>query len=90
MEPTPGPSRLELLRAELKHRVEGARELSQYLPRLRDNFRGMRSVLTSGMQPTPRTIFTERDVSPYRRFDWNLVRPEGRKGRQERAWWNDQ
>jgi diacylglycerol O-acyltransferase len=68
--PRPLPSRLELLRAELKHRMDGARELSHYFPRFRENFRGLKSVLTSGMQPTPRTIFTERDISPYRRFDW--------------------
>jgi diacylglycerol O-acyltransferase len=68
--PRPLPSRLELLRAELKHRMNGARELSHYFPRFRENFRGLKSVLTSGMQPTPRTIFTERDISPYRRFDW--------------------
>ena len=68
--PRPVPSRFELLQAELRHRVEGARELSRYFPRVRQNFKGLTSVLTSGMQPTPRTIFTEPDVSPYRRFDW--------------------
>jgi WS/DGAT/MGAT family acyltransferase len=68
--PRPAPSRIDLLRAEMKHRFDGARELSHYWPRVRDNMRGLRNVLTSGMKPAPRTIFTERDISPYRRFDW--------------------
>jgi WS/DGAT/MGAT family acyltransferase len=68
--PRPAPSRIDLLRAEVRHRIDGARELSHYWPRVRDNLRGVRNVLTSGMKPAPRTIFTERDISPYRRFDW--------------------
>ena len=68
--PRPMPGRVNLMRSELKHRVDGLRELSHYMPRVRENFQGLRRLLTSGMKPAPKTIFTERDVSPYRRFDW--------------------
>jgi WS/DGAT/MGAT family acyltransferase len=68
--PRPMPTRLELFRDELRHRIDGARELSHYFPRVKENFVGMKNVLTSGMKPAPKTIFTERDISPYRRFDW--------------------
>ena len=68
--PRPMPSRVELLRSEVKHRVDGLRELSHYMPRVRKNFQGLTNVLRSGMKPAPKTLFTERDVSPYRRFDW--------------------
>jgi WS/DGAT/MGAT family acyltransferase len=40
------------------------------MPRVRENFQGLASVLRSGMKPAPRTPFTENDISPYRRFDW--------------------
>ena len=68
--PRPMPTRLELLRDEMRHRIDGARKLSHYFPRVRENFEGVKNVLTSGMKPAPKTIFTERDISPYRRFDW--------------------
>jgi WS/DGAT/MGAT family acyltransferase len=44
--------------------------LSHFVPRVRQNFQGLSSLLRSGMKPAPRTIFTEHDISPYRRFDW--------------------
>ena len=68
--PRPAPSRAELLRSELRHRSEGLRKLTHFMPRVRQNFRGVANVLGSGMKPAPRTPFTERDISPYRRFDW--------------------
>jgi len=68
--PRPGPSRTQLLVGETNHRVEGLRKLSHFLPRVRQNFQGLSSLLRSGMKPAPRTIFTEHDISPYRRFDW--------------------
>ncbi|MGB5704875.1 MAG: wax ester/triacylglycerol synthase family O-acyltransferase [Polyangiales bacterium] len=71
--PRPVPGRIELMRSELKHRVEGLRELSHIGPRVRDNFQGLRRLLTSGMKPAPKTMFTERDISPYRRFDWTSL-----------------
>ncbi|MBW2507942.1 MAG: wax ester/triacylglycerol synthase family O-acyltransferase [Deltaproteobacteria bacterium] len=72
--PRPPPGRVELIRSEVKHRVNGLRELSHYMPRVRENFQGVRRLLISGMKPAPKTLFTERDVSPYRRFDWTSVR----------------
>lgn len=72
--PRPAPGRLELVRSELKHRVEGIRELTHFMPRVRDNFQGVRRLLMSGMIPAPKTMFTERDISPYRRFDWTSLR----------------
>jgi len=66
----PAPSRTQLLVGETSHRVDGLRKLSHFLPRVRENFQGMSSLLRSGMKPAPRTIFTEHDISPYRRFDW--------------------
>ena len=72
--PRPVPGRVEPLRSELKHRVDGLRELTHFMPRVRDNFQGVRRLLTSGMKPAPKTLFTERDISPYRRFDWTSLR----------------
>jgi len=68
--PRPAPSRARLLLNEANHRVEGLRKLSHYMPRIRQNFKGVSSVLRSGMKPAPKTPFTEHDISPYRRFDW--------------------
>jgi diacylglycerol O-acyltransferase / wax synthase len=68
--PRPAPSRTQLLVNEANHRVEGLRKLSHYMPRVRENFKGLSSVLRSGMKPAPKTPFTEHDISPYRRFDW--------------------
>jgi WS/DGAT/MGAT family acyltransferase len=68
--PRPAPSRARLLLNEANHRVEGLRKLSHYMPRVRQNFKGLSSVLRSGMKPAPKTPFTEHDISPYRRFDW--------------------
>ena len=68
--PRPAPSRAQLLLNEANHRVEGLRKLSHYMPRVRENFKGLSSVLRSGMKPAPKTAFTEHDISPYRRFDW--------------------
>jgi len=68
--PRPGPSRTQLLVGETNHRIDGLRKLSHFLPRVRQNFQGLSSLLRSGMKPAPRTIFTEHDISPYRRFDW--------------------
>ncbi len=69
-EPRPAPGRVALARAEVRHRVNGLRTLSHYGERVRENLSGLGKLLQSGMKPTPRTIFTERDISPYRRFDW--------------------
>jgi WS/DGAT/MGAT family acyltransferase len=66
----PAPSRVALLRDEVRHRIDGMRKLAGYAPRVRENLRGLESVLRSGLKPTPRTPFTEQDISPYRRFDW--------------------
>ena len=44
------PSRIDLMRSEVKHRVDGLRELSHYMPRVRENFQGLRRLLTSGMK----------------------------------------
>ena len=66
----PAPSRMALARGEFKHRVDGLRQLSHYGSRVRENLSGLRKLLQSGMKPTPRTLFTERDISPFRRFDW--------------------
>jgi WS/DGAT/MGAT family acyltransferase len=68
--PRPAPSRTQLLVGETSHRVDGLRKLSHLVPRVRENFQGLSSLLRSGMKPAPRTIFTEHDISPYRRFDW--------------------
>ena len=68
--PRPAPSRAQLLLDETNHRIEGLRKLSHYMPRVRENFKGLSSVLRSGMKPAPKTPFTEHDISPYRRFDW--------------------
>lgn len=69
-QPRPAPSRLQLVRDETNHRIDGLRKLSHFMPRIRENFAGVSSVLRSGMKPTARTPFTEHDISPYRRFDW--------------------
>ena len=66
----PAPSRAGLVLNEANHRVDGLRKLSHFMPRVRENFDGLSSVLRSGMKPAPRTPFTEHDISPYRRFDW--------------------
>ena len=66
----PAPSRAKLLREEVRHRIDGMRKLAGYAPRIRENFRGLQSVLRSGLKVTPNTPFTEHDISPYRRFDW--------------------
>jgi len=68
--PRPAPSQLELLRAEVQHRIEGLRELPRMLPRMRKNLGGLAGVLGSGMKPAARNVFTGKDVSPFRRFDW--------------------
>ena len=66
----PAPGRAQLVLNETNHRVDGLRKLSHFMPRVRKNFQGLSNVLRSGMKPTPRTLFTEHDISPYRRFDW--------------------
>ncbi|UCH29832.1 MAG: wax ester/triacylglycerol synthase family O-acyltransferase [Myxococcales bacterium] len=66
----PAPGGVALARGEFKHRVDGLRTLSHYGARVRENLSGLRKLLQSGMKPTPRTLFTEKDISPYRRFDW--------------------
>ncbi|MGB8329836.1 MAG: wax ester/triacylglycerol synthase family O-acyltransferase [Polyangiales bacterium] len=66
----PAPSRAQLVLNETNHRIDGLRRLSHYMPRVRENFQGLASVLRSGMKPAPKTPFTEHDISPYRRFDW--------------------
>ena len=68
--PRPAPSRLELLRGEIKHRIDGLRELGTYAPRVRKDIGGAMGVLRSGMRLGPKTVFTAADISPYRRFDW--------------------
>ena len=65
--PRPATSRLRLLRAELKHRVDGLRELAHFMPRLRKDAGGAIGVLQSGMKAGPQTVFTAEDLSPYRR-----------------------
>lgn len=72
--PRPAPRRRELFQHELQHRVEGLRKLTHFMPRVRENLAGMTKLLRSGMKPAPRTAFTERDISPYRRFDWTSFR----------------
>lgn len=72
--PRPAPGRMELFRHELTHRAEGLRKLSHFMPRVRENFSGMTKLLRSGLKPASRTPFTERDISPYRRFDWTSFR----------------
>lgn len=72
-EPRVQPSPIELFRRELSHRAKGIRALSHFAPRVRENLEGLQSVLRSGLKPTPKTPFTEQDVSPYRRFDWTTV-----------------
>jgi len=69
----PAPSRAQLMLNETSHRIDGLRKLSHFMPRVRKNFQGVSSVLRSGMKPTPRTPFTEHDISPYRRFDWTSL-----------------
>lgn len=69
-QPRPAPIRLQLLRDEIGHRIDGLRKLTSFMPRVRENLRGVQNVLTSGLKPTPQTPFTEHDISPYRRFDW--------------------
>lgn len=69
-QPRPVPSRIELLRSEVRHRATSLPKVVERLKELREHARGMSSVLRSGLRPAPRTPFTERDVSPYRRFDW--------------------
>ncbi|MGB5808954.1 MAG: wax ester/triacylglycerol synthase family O-acyltransferase [Polyangiales bacterium] len=69
----PAPSRVALLRDELRHRADGVRKLTGFVPRVRENLSGLQSVLRSGLKTTPKTPFTEQDVSPYRRFDWTRM-----------------
>jgi WS/DGAT/MGAT family acyltransferase len=61
---------MRLLRSEIKHRLEGLRELKSYIPRIRKDAGGVVGVLRSGMKLGPETPFTAADISPYRRFDW--------------------
>jgi diacylglycerol O-acyltransferase len=68
--PRPLPNRAQLIQGEVKHRIDGIRKLSHFMPRLRENFGGLAGVLGSGMKPAPRNVFIASDVSPYRRFDW--------------------
>lgn len=68
--PRPAPSGTELLRAEIKHRIDGLRKLSQFGSRIRDDFRGVVGVLQSGMKAGPKSPFTAPSISPFRRFDW--------------------
>lgn len=68
--PRPSPSRLHMLRDELKHRADGLRQLTHFAPRLRNDLKGAIGVLRSGMKVGPDTVFTAEDISPYRRFDW--------------------
>ncbi|MEM8609586.1 MAG: wax ester/triacylglycerol synthase family O-acyltransferase [Myxococcota bacterium] len=64
------PSPFQLLLGEVVHRARGVRTLSGFGPRVKENLQGLQSVLQSGLKPTPKTAFTEQDISPYRRFDW--------------------
>ncbi len=68
--PRPATSRFRLLRNEVRHRLEGLRELTRFMPRLRKDAGGAIGVLRSGMKVGPQTVFTAEDISPYRRFDW--------------------
>ncbi|MFZ1863843.1 MAG: wax ester/triacylglycerol synthase family O-acyltransferase [Polyangiales bacterium] len=68
--PRPAPSGVRLLGAEVKHRVDGLRKLSHFMPRVRKDLGGVVGVLRSGMKLGPKTVFTAPDISPYRRFDW--------------------
>ncbi|HSN82403.1 MAG TPA: wax ester/triacylglycerol synthase family O-acyltransferase [Polyangiales bacterium] len=68
--PRPAPNGAELLRDEIKHRVDGLRELTHFVPRIRRDFGGVVGVLRSGMKLGPKTVFTAPDISSYRRFDW--------------------
>jgi len=69
-QPRPAPSGPELLRHEIKHRIDGLRKLTHFGPRIRKDFGGVVGVLRSGMKLGPQTAFTAPDVSAYRRFDW--------------------
>ena len=68
--PRQAPTGAQLLRYEVKHRIDGLRQLSRFAPRLRKNFKGVTRVLGSGMKPAARNVFVGKDVSPFRRFDW--------------------
>ena len=72
-QPRPAPTRTQLMVNEASHRIDGLRKLSHFMPRVRENYKGLSSVLRSGMKPAPRTPFTEHDISPYRRFDWTEI-----------------
>ncbi len=69
-QPRPAPSRLQLLRDELQHRVDGIRKLPELTPQIRRDLGGVVGVLKSGMKLGPKTEFTAPDISAYRRFDW--------------------
>ena len=70
----PAPTRTQLMVNEVSHRVEGLRKLSHFMPRVRENYKGVSNILRSGLKPAPKTPFTEHDISPYRRFDWTAFR----------------
>ncbi|MEM7436709.1 MAG: wax ester/triacylglycerol synthase family O-acyltransferase [Myxococcota bacterium] len=69
-EPRPVPTKVELLKGEVNHRIDGARKLTRFAPRIRENLDGLVGVLNSGMRPAARNEFVGNDASPYRRFDW--------------------
>ena len=64
------PNPTDLLQREVLHLATGLRTLGGFAPRVRANLDGLKNVLRSGLKPTPKTAFTEQDISPYRRFDW--------------------
>jgi WS/DGAT/MGAT family acyltransferase len=78
-QPRPAPNGAQLLRDEIKHRVDGLRELTHFVPRIRRDFGGVLGVLRSGMKLGPKTEFTAPDISSYRRFDWTSFELAGVK-----------
>lgn len=68
--PRPAPTRIRLLRDELEHRARGALQLTSFVPRIAQNLGAIQKLLRTGLQPGAKTLFTETDISGYRRFDW--------------------
>lgn len=66
----PGPSKLQLIGSEFRHRATALPKVVDHVKQLKEHAKGMGNMLRAGLRPAARTPFTERDVSPYRRFDW--------------------
>lgn len=71
--PRPAPSRLQLLRSELRYRFDAAKALVELVSweDLRSGASGMWNALKAGLSGSGATTsFTAPARSPYRRFDW--------------------